>query len=166
VVGGDAVADAIRMGREVASEVHAGLEEGSYLQPDPLKRRGASSNIAKIKDFNRAYHRNEEPVPLPVREPAERVTDVAEYVQALKESDIRLEAARCIKCGTCITCDNCMLFCPDASIVRRDDGNGYDILCDYCKGCGVCVEECPRGAIHLRRVEPAAPDAEDAGDPS
>lgn len=164
VVGGDGVGVAIRMGREVASEVHAGLEDGSYLHPDPLKRRGASSEIAKFKNFNRAYHTNEEPVPLPVREPAERVGDVTEYVEAMKEGDVRLEAARCIKCGTCISCDNCQLFCPDASIVRRDDGTGYDILCDYCKGCGVCVEECPRGAIHLRRVEYSASDGEGAGE--
>jgi 2-oxoacid:acceptor oxidoreductase delta subunit (pyruvate/2-ketoisovalerate family) len=158
-VGGDAVGDAIRMGREVASEIHAGLEEGSYLQPDPLKRRGASSEISKIKDFNRAYYANVKSVPLPVRPPADRIKDFAESVQTLKESDIRAEAARCIKCGTCIGCDNCVLFCPDASIVKRDDGTGYDILYDYCKGCGVCVEECPRGAIHLRRVDRSSADA-------
>jgi NADPH-dependent glutamate synthase beta subunit-like oxidoreductase len=163
VVGGDAVGDAVRMGREVASEVHDGLEEGSYSQPNPLKRRGASSEIAKIKNFNRAYHQNQPPVPLPVRDPEERIKDVSEYVQALKDGDVRLEAARCIKCGTCVSCDNCQLFCPDAAIVRREDGTGYDILCDYCKGCGVCVEECPRGAIHLRRVEYSNPDAESAG---
>jgi Pyruvate/2-oxoacid:ferredoxin oxidoreductase delta subunit len=148
------------MGRDVASEIHAGLAEGSYLQPDPLKRRGASSEIAKIKDFNRTYFANAKPVPLPMRPPADRIKDFAESVQTLKERDIRSEAARCMKCGTCIGCDNCMLFCPDASIVKRDDGTGYDILSDYCKGCGVCVEECPRGAIHLRRVDRSSADAE------
>ncbi len=36
VVGQDAVGDAVRMEREVASEVHAGLEEVSYIHLDPI----------------------------------------------------------------------------------------------------------------------------------
>jgi Pyruvate/2-oxoacid:ferredoxin oxidoreductase delta subunit len=25
----------------------------------------------------------------------------------------------------------------------------YEIDLDYCKGCGICVEECPSGAIRM-----------------
>jgi Pyruvate/2-oxoacid:ferredoxin oxidoreductase delta subunit len=166
VTGGDVVGDAVRMGREVASEVHSDLEGGDYIQPNPLKRRGASAEISKFKNFNRAYHETKEPAPLQVRDPQERIKDVSEYVEVLQAGDVQLEGARCIKCGTCISCDNCHLFCPDAAIVRREDGSGYEILCDYCKGCGVCVEECPRGAIHLRLVENLAPDSDSAGEES
>jgi Pyruvate/2-oxoacid:ferredoxin oxidoreductase delta subunit len=158
------VGDAVRMGRQAAHEAHSRLVEGSYQPANPLKRRGASSEVAKIKNFNRAYHQVETPAPLEVREPEERIKDTDEVVLGLSESDVRREAARCFKCGTCILCDNCYLFCPDAAICKRTDGSGYDILGDYCKGCGVCVEECPRGAIHLRRVEFLPPDAETAGD--
>jgi Pyruvate/2-oxoacid:ferredoxin oxidoreductase delta subunit len=164
VTGGDVVGDAVRMGREVASEVHSDLEGGDYIQPNPLKRRGASSEISKFKNFNRAYHKTEPSVSLHVRDPKERAKDVSEYVEALRAGEVQLEAARCIKCGTCITCDNCHLFCPDAAIVRREDGTGYEILCDYCKGCGVCVEECPRGAIHLRIADHNSPESESAGE--
>jgi Pyruvate/2-oxoacid:ferredoxin oxidoreductase delta subunit len=139
-----------------------------------MKRRGASAEIARIKSFNRSYYGKEAPVPLEERDSEERVKDMAEYFKGLRSEDVQTEAARCIKCGTCIQCDNCHLFCPDAAIVKRDDGNGYEILCDYCKGCGVCVEECPRGGIHMRRVEHASlntdadadTDADAAGDPS
>jgi NADPH-dependent glutamate synthase beta subunit-like oxidoreductase len=162
ITGEDAVGDAISMGRKVASEVHFDLESGDYVQPDPLKRRGASADIAKFKSFNRAYHQNEEPSPIDERLPEDRVKDMAEYFKTLREEDVRQEGARCIKCGTCIQCDNCHLFCPDAAIIRRADGNGYEILCDYCKGCGVCVEECPRGAIHLRRVSRVTQEEVDA----
>jgi NADPH-dependent glutamate synthase beta subunit-like oxidoreductase len=162
ITGEDAVGNAVAMGRKVASEVHSDLEGGNYIQPDPLKRRGASTEIAKFKNFNRAYHQNEEPSPLEERPPEERVRDMAEYFKSLREEDVRHEGARCIKCGTCIQCDNCHLFCPDAAIIRRADGTGYEILCDYCKGCGVCVEECPRGAIHLRRVSRVTQEEVDA----
>ena len=160
--GEDAVGNAVSMGRKLASEVHWDLEAGDYVQPDPLKRRGASTDIAKFKNFNRAYHKNEEPTPLEERPPEERMKDMAEYFKSLREGDVRQEGARCIKCGTCIQCDNCHLFCPDVAIIRRTDGTGYEILCDYCKGCGVCVEECPRGAIHLRRVSRVTQEEVDA----
>jgi NADPH-dependent glutamate synthase beta subunit-like oxidoreductase len=170
MTGGDVVGDAVRMARRAASEVHSDLEGGEYVQPNPLKRRGASAEIARIKSFNRSYYQKEAPVPLEERDPEERVKDMAEYFKNLRNEDVQKEAARCIKCGTCIQCDNCHLFCPDAAIVKREDGSGYEILCDYCKGCGVCVEECPRGGIHMRRVEITSPDMDNdtdsAGEPS
>ncbi len=61
------------------------------------------------------------------------------------------EARRCLNCGVCNRCELCLIFCPDLAISRRADGAGYDIALDYCKGCGVCVAECPRGAIVMTR---------------
>ena len=57
------------------------------------------------------------------------------------------EAQRCFSCGTCITCDNCVVYCPDLA-VKRVNG-GYEVLGDYCKGCGVCVKECPTGSMKM-----------------
>ncbi len=52
-------------------------------------------------------------------------------------------------CGTaCNACDNCYLVCPEPCIVRSTRSNGlYKILVDYCKGCRVCIEECPTGCL-------------------
>jgi NADPH-dependent glutamate synthase beta subunit-like oxidoreductase/Pyruvate/2-oxoacid:ferredoxin oxidoreductase delta subunit len=59
-----------------------------------------------------------------------------------------LEASRCFSCGTCNACDNCYLVCPEPCIVRSVRSNGlYKILVDYCKGCRVCIEECPTGCL-------------------
>jgi NADPH-dependent glutamate synthase beta subunit-like oxidoreductase len=58
------------------------------------------------------------------------------------------EAARCFSCGHCIFCDNCFYYCPDMAVVREADG--YAVLTAYCKGCGLCVKECPTSSIVLR----------------
>lgn len=57
------------------------------------------------------------------------------------------EAARCFSCGQCTLCDNCLVACPDMAVKRAN--GGYAIDGDYCKGCGLCVAECPAGAIAM-----------------
>ena len=44
----------------------------------------------------------------------------------------------------CIDCDNCMIFCPDGSLNQP-----HDIDYDFCKGCGICANECPSDAIEM-----------------
>ncbi len=64
--------------------------------------------------------------------------------------DALAEAARCMHCGRCTGCDNCLIFCPDMSVLRRDDHRfGYRVDYDYCKGCGICYTECPRHALTM-----------------
>ncbi|MBC7110679.1 MULTISPECIES: pyruvate synthase subunit PorD [unclassified Methanothermobacter] len=46
----------------------------------------------------------------------------------------------------CIDCDNCILFCPEGCIDKE-----HEIDYDYCKGCGICAEECPVKAIKMER---------------
>jgi len=57
------------------------------------------------------------------------------------------EASRCFSCGTCIACDTCVVVCPDLAVRRT--GDGYAVLGDYCKGCGLCVAECPTGSMDM-----------------
>jgi len=59
------------------------------------------------------------------------------------------EAGRCFSCGVCTDCDNCGLFCPEIAVFS-DENRRIDL--DYCKGCGVCVEECPRSAMILQET--------------
>ena len=69
-------------------------------------------------------------------------------IQAFTEEQAVEEASRCFSCGTCNACDNCYLVCPEPCIVRSTRSNGlYKILVDYCKGCRVCIEECPTGCL-------------------
>ncbi|HHE41559.1 MAG TPA: 4Fe-4S dicluster domain-containing protein [Dehalococcoidia bacterium] len=55
-----------------------------------------------------------------------------------------LDSSKCVKCLLC------WLACPDACIRRAEDGS-VSIDYDYCKGCGICANECPRGAITMER---------------
>lgn len=71
-----------------------------------------------------------------------------EVIQSFTEKQAVEEASRCFSCGTCNACDNCYLVCPEPCIVRSERSNGlYKILVNYCKGCRVCIEECPTGCL-------------------
>ena len=46
----------------------------------------------------------------------------------------------------CIKCGKCWMVCPDAAIKKRVDGK-FEIDYTYCKGCLLCIKECPVKAI-------------------
>jgi 2-oxoacid:acceptor oxidoreductase delta subunit (pyruvate/2-ketoisovalerate family) len=76
------------------------------------------------------------------------------YSTAFSEDEALHEAARCMHCGRCTECDNCLIFCPDVSILIIGNGHfGYSIDYDYCKGCGICFTECPRCAMSMVDTE-------------
>lgn len=56
-------------------------------------------------------------------------------------------ARRCFNCGICTFCQKCFNYCPDLSVVMDAESQYREIDYDHCKGCGICSEECPRGAI-------------------
>lgn len=49
----------------------------------------------------------------------------------------------------CIHCLICFIYCPDSSIKVNSEGKMTGIDLDYCKGCGICAEECPKQAIYM-----------------
>ncbi len=57
------------------------------------------------------------------------------------------EAERCFACGDCTRCDTCLVYCPEGAIFRG--GDAYVIDYDTCKGCGLCVTECPRDGMEM-----------------
>lgn len=62
------------------------------------------------------------------------------------------EAGRCMSCGTCVECDNCFIFCSDMAVQKAPDlAEHYRILEQFCKGCGLCAAECPRGCIVMKQ---------------
>ncbi len=60
-----------------------------------------------------------------------------------------MEAGRCLSCGTCNLCLQCVSYCPDASILPASGKATVAVDLDHCKGCGICAYECPRGVITM-----------------
>jgi 2-oxoacid:acceptor oxidoreductase delta subunit (pyruvate/2-ketoisovalerate family) len=80
----------------------------------------------------------------------ERIKRFGEVTSPFTTSIALEEAERCFSCGTCNECENCYVFCPDASIIKTEENLSHQVDYDFCKGCGICFSECPRGAISLK----------------
>ena len=80
---------------------------------------------------------------------ARRTSSFDEVQGGLSEDNALFEARRCLSCGNCFECDNCYGVCPDNAVVKLGPGNRFQFNYDYCKGCGMCVAECPCGAIEM-----------------
>lgn len=78
-----------------------------------------------------------------------RLKSFHEVIKPPSQESVVSEARRCFNCGVCTECGNCYIFCPDSSINRSPDGYGYIVDMAYCKGCGICAQECPRGAMRM-----------------
>ncbi|MFV2055239.1 MAG: NAD(P)-binding protein [Thiohalomonadales bacterium] len=77
-----------------------------------------------------------------------------ERVAGLSEEDVKAEANRCMSCGMCFECDNCIIFCPQDAVfkVKKDKstlGRYVDTDYDRCIGCHICADVCPTGYIQM-----------------
>ena len=79
-----------------------------------------------------------------------RIKGFGEVTSGFTDGSALEEAERCFSCGTCNGCENCYVFCPDASIMKTEEVFSRQVDYDFCKGCGICFSECPRGAISLK----------------
>ncbi len=77
-----------------------------------------------------------------------------ERVIGLNEEEAVKEAERCMSCGMCFECDNCVVFCPQDAVYRVDKtkqtlGRYVDTYYDRCIGCHICADVCPTGYIDM-----------------
>ncbi len=77
-----------------------------------------------------------------------------ERLVALEEAEVIAEAKRCMSCGMCFECDNCVVFCPQAAVLKtpkKESTTGRYVYTDYakCIGCHICADVCPTGYIQM-----------------
>lgn len=143
---GGTVTEAIGSGNKAADEVAAFLELKEYIPEDMVR------DVVTPRDINFDYF-----LPTPrhkesVMEPSDLYENFEELSTGLQEHEVLAESSRCLHCGDCFSCGNCFNYCPDAAILVDDQGR-IRIDYDYCKGCGICAEECPCSAIEFGLAE-------------
>ncbi len=77
-----------------------------------------------------------------------------ERLKGFTEEDAIAEGKRCMSCGMCFECDNCVIFCPQDAVHRVPKGEravGRYVYTDYtrCIGCHICMDVCPTGYIQM-----------------
>jgi 2-oxoacid:acceptor oxidoreductase delta subunit (pyruvate/2-ketoisovalerate family) len=147
--GGDAVPSqrtatvAIGHGKRAALGIDAYLAGADLIEPE----RG---ELATFERLNTWYYADAPRTHRPELEAARRQNTFDEVVGGLTEENALFEARRCLSCGNCFECDNCFGVCPDNAVIKLDDSPHYEFDYDFCKGCGICAQECPCGAIDMR----------------
>ena len=136
------VVDALGDGKRAARDIDRVLSAEPLRPEDPVE-------VMPYDKLNTAYFRHAPRTEAPLAPAAERRTNqVTEVTLAYSREQALAEADRCMSCGVCNGCDNCYIVCPDVSVMRDARENGrYSIRTHYCKGCLVCVQECPTGCL-------------------
>jgi len=51
----------------------------------------------------------------------------------------------------CTKCLLCSIICPDSAILWNKKSEDINFDYNFCKGCGICANECPVAAIKMLR---------------
>ncbi|MFN8162193.1 MAG: NAD(P)-binding protein [Solirubrobacterales bacterium] len=138
---------AVGHGKKAARNIDAWLRGEAY-EPPP------KHPLADFSELNTWYYADAPRTHRGTLEAARRTSTFDEVRHPLRASNALYEARRCLSCGNCFSCDNCYGVCPDNAVLKLSEAaaanlNGYEIDLDFCKGCGICVAECPCGAIEM-----------------
>jgi 2-oxoacid:acceptor oxidoreductase delta subunit (pyruvate/2-ketoisovalerate family) len=133
---------AVGHGKKAARNIDAWLSGGSY-------RPAAKRPVATFDALNPWYYADAPQSVQPVLDTLRRRSGFEEVVGGLDADHALFEARRCLSCGNCFECDNCYGVCPDNAVIKLGPGKRFEFNYDYCKGCGLCVAECPCGAIEM-----------------
>ena len=85
---------------------------------------------------------------------AEALNNFEERMLPLLEAQAQAEAKRCMSCGQCFECDNCVVYCPQTAVFKVSKSKsttGRYVDTDYtkCIGCHICADVCPTGYIQM-----------------
>jgi NADPH-dependent glutamate synthase beta subunit-like oxidoreductase len=133
-------------GKLAARNIDAWLRGETWTHPP-------RPELATFDKLNTWYYTDAPHAQRPVLDMLRRQSTFDEVVGGFDPATAQFEARRCLSCGNCFECDNCYGVCPDNAVIKLGAGNRYAFNYDYCKGCGLCVTECPCGAITTQPEE-------------
>ncbi len=133
---------AVGHGKKAARNIDAYLRRFRYKPPP-------KHEVAEFENLNSWYYTDADQRVQPALDLIRRQTTFQEVLGGLDETNALFEARRCLSCGNCFECDNCYGVCPDNAVIKLGPGKRFEFNYDYCKGCGMCVAECPCGAIKM-----------------
>jgi len=133
---------AVGHGKKAARHIDTWLRGEEYTPAE-------KHELASIEKLNAWYYADAPKTMQPMLEIVRRQSTFDEVQGGLDETNALYEARRCLSCGNCFECDNCYGMCPDNAVIKLGPGNRFQFNYDYCKGCGICAQECPCGAIAM-----------------
>ena len=146
------------------------LEKGQKITPLTEPLRGTDLSPGAIHNFENRSERYVIPhtelflghFPFVARNKRRVVTLSAEQALSnfeermlpLLEAQAQAEAKRCMSCGLCFECDNCVVYCPQTAVFKVKKSlatTGRYVDTDYskCIGCHICKDVCPTGYIQM-----------------
>ena len=141
--GENTVTHGLADGRAAARYMHLVLTGIEPATEQVEKQEVVEYSQINLDYFDRGDPRREMPVSIQ----AQPADDRHEIEETLSSQEAGAEASRCFNCGTCVNCDNCLIFCPDLAVSCVE--GVYKVKKEYCKGCGICAQECPRYIITM-----------------
>jgi 2-oxoacid:acceptor oxidoreductase delta subunit (pyruvate/2-ketoisovalerate family) len=135
--------------REAYRTIQVGTKGGvlleAYLHPGEMNLEG--KKVVGFGEINTSYFEKSPRLKGKALSQEKALRGFEEINLGLDRASAVRSAERCFQCGLCNSCRNCDLFCPDLAVLMKRKGPEIDY--DHCKGCGICVRECPRGALTL-----------------
>lgn len=141
----DLITTAVGHGRKAAMSIDA------FLKGEPMPEK-AYQEITKVEKQDVLYFlhtpqaQREQLVPSVVK------GNHDELLQPLTDEQVKAESERCMSCGLCFDCKQCVSFCPQEAITRfRNNPEGEKVYTEYekCVGCHICSLVCPSGYIQM-----------------
>ncbi len=141
----DLIATAVGHGRLAAESIDKFLS-GLPFPKQPYQ------DVIDVRKQSISYFSTESQTKRKHHHPENVVGDHTEILVTLDKKEAVEESERCMSCGLCFECNQCLRFCPQLAISKFENNPlGEVMYTDYskCVGCHICAIACPSGYIHM-----------------
>ena len=141
----DLITTAVGHGRKAANSIDA------FLKGEALPEQGFLE-VSKVQKQDVLYFFHSDQAKREHRVLDNVVGNHDELLVALTREQVLAESERCMSCGLCFDCRQCVSFCPQEAVTRfKENPPGEVVYTNYskCVGCHLCSLVCPSGFIQM-----------------